>query len=269
MENSAKMNELKVKLDGFVDDFNGAVGDVSLVAMNDAQASINETLKEYKTASFDNTISYLKGVEKPLIEALKLLDYPVYKFKVNRENGVVIDGQLVPAKAPIDLVKVCERFGLDTVWQYDVEAIARLFALRVAKDLECKDSDINELSEKYRMSTQAKKLLREGKDPTSNNQLVTHLQKLSDKVFGQIGKINNKDLAFIREAFTKNGRERGSISVGTGRLMHNLFATVCHNVMLGEGYRVEYKKVKEKNDQAANETKTETVEVPKPDEKAA
>ena len=266
MEN-AKMKGLRAKINKAVLDFNGAIGDSSLPAMYDAKTDINELLKQYKDESFDCFIGEIKKAENPLIEAVTRLEYDGLRFKEKKENGVVTDGSIEEVKLAPDMVKVCERLGLSTTWQYDVEAYARLISLRAAKDIECKDADIKELGEKFRMSAQARKMIHEGKDPTSNNQLVKGLQDLSDKVFGQVGKVNNKDLAYVRECFTKKGKEKGTVGLGTGRLMHNLFAEVVHNIITGDAYRVAYKQMKEKKAPEAPKTETETVTVP--DEHAA
>ena len=186
MEN-AKMLELHGKLNGLMNDFNGAIGDMSLVAMNQAREDIKTTLKEYKDASFDAFIEMIKGTdcENKLVKAVEILDYPILKFKVSRENGVETEGSIVEFDdegkrivAQADPVDVAGRLGLSTTWQYKIDPVARLFALRVAKDLECKEADIKELSAKYRMSNKARQLIHEGKDPTSNNQLVKALQEL-------------------------------------------------------------------------------------------
>lgn len=268
MEN-AKMKGLRTQINKSVLDFNGAIGDSSLVALNDARAEITELVKQYKDEAFECFIAEVKKAEKPLIDAVTRLKFDVLRFKEVKEDGVVSEGKVEETTVAPDWVKVCDRLGISTTWQYDADALARLVALRVAKDIECKDADIKELGEKFRMSAKARKMIHEGKDPTSNNQLVKGMQDFNDKLFGSIGKVNNKDLAYIRECFTKKGKEQGTVGLGTGKQLTNLLFEVAHNIITGDAYRVAYKKMKEKKEKAPEAPKSEAGTVAIPDEHVA
>lgn len=242
------------RLNGFVDDYNKAYLAKSLDGISDAEENIKKELKAYRKAAFESVLYRLKQTENPVAEAVKQLTYGVFRTKAVRDdNGKQIGIELVPSEDRINLVKVCEYCDLPTAWQYKVEKLALLLALRAAKELGIPADEIKVMNYKFKMAELARKE-KMGETPSSNNQITKAIQTILDEVLPGIGSANSHDAAYMWMAATKEAREIGHVKTADPKTMHRLFAVVSHRIITNGRYHVDYKAEKESAEKPAPET---------------
>lgn len=251
------------RLAGFVDDYNKAFMAKSFDGIKDAEENLKKELKAYKKAASDAVLYRLSGTDNPVLEAVKQLTYQVFRTKmVKDDNGNDCGIELVPTDARIDLVKVCEYCKLSTNWQYKVEKLALLLALRAAKELKIPASEIKVMAWKFRMNELARKQ-EMGETPESNTQIVTAIQMIMDEVLPGLGKANSHDAAYMWMAATKAGREAKCIKVADAKMAHRLFAEVANRIVTKGRYSVDYKMIKEAKPETKPEAAAEVTAVEK------
>lgn len=233
------------------------------------EALIGEELKEYKRQSLNVALYNLKKEADPMRKAVELVTYGTKRFKHDRVEGVEVGAHIEPSTDRLNLVQVAKYCGKPTDFQYDIEKLAQLVAVRVVEDLneeldERKAAEVARIKAKYRISDKGRKL-DDGPNPTSNTQLVNRVQALVDKVFpGGALKVMNRDIAFILNGFTKVSKEVGTIDIGQSKLMLRLFTDMMNRKVTNANYAVIYKETKQRAE--AEKTDAEKAEAPKTEE---
>ena len=161
----------------------------------------------------------------------------------------------------MDLVKVCEAANLSTAWQYKVEYLNLIMAIRIAKDLN-NPTIARAMKTDFRMKDLARKLLN-GETPTSNTQVIKLIQEIKDELLPESGKVNNYDLRYLENVMTKAGREAKTVQICDVRRFHGYFLDMLNAIITESGYGVSYKKEREKKDET-KKAETETVKVEAP-----
>lgn len=254
------LEETREKLEGYCDDYNKALLGKDMAAKNEAEANIKDALKQYKKQKFDSVLYQLKQEENPVLAAVRQLTYPILRSKIVRDEGIETGIELVESEARINLVKVCEYCGLSTVWQYKVEKIGLLLALRAAKELKVPASELKAMTKDYRMNDLARKV-EMGETPESNTQIVGMIQTVLDEILPKAGKANAHDAAYMWMACTRAGREAKTVKVCDGKTAHNLFMDVANRIVTKGRYTVDYRREKA-SDVKTEPEKVETTEVP-------
>ena len=258
------IDTIRKNCEGFVQAYNEALRNGEYRNREEAETNLKAELKRYRKQKADDVVSALSKEENPIMAAVMMLEYPVLKDKKVREDGVETGIELVEQNVRVDLVKVAEASGLSTVWQYKVEYLGLVMAIRLAKDLN-NPAIAKAMKTDYRMKDLARKLAN-GETPTSNTQVVKLVQGIMDEILPGSGKVNNHDIKYLENVMTKAGREAKTVQVGGTKQMHGFFLDMMNAIITESGYGVSYKKEREKKADAPKSDKgeAETVKVEAP-----
>lgn len=245
------VDTIRKNCEKYVAEYNKAFQQKNFDALAEAETNLNGELKRYRKQKADDVVAALAKTENPVKAAIEQLTYGILKTRKTREEGVETGIELVESEVHVDLVKVCEAAGLKTDWQYRVEYLGLVLAMRLANDLN-NPAIARAMKTDYRMKDMARKLA-EGSTPTSNTQVVKLVQEILDAVLPEAGKVNNHDVKYLEACMSRAGKEAKSVQVGGSRKMHEFFLDMANAIVTESGYRVEYKKAKEK----ASQPKTE------------
>lgn len=249
------IDTIRKNCEGFVNAYNEALRNDEYRNREEAETSLNTELKRYRKQKADDVVSALAKEENPVLAAVRMLEYPVLKARKVREDGVETGIELVEQNVRVDLVKVCEAAGLPTAWQYKVEYLGLVMAIRIAKDLN-NPVIARAMKTDYRMKDLARKLIN-GETPTSNTQVVKLVQDIKDEILPESGKVNNHDIKYLENVMSRAGREAKTVQLGGTKQMHGFFLDMMNAIITESGYGVSYKKEKEKKADAPKAEKSE------------
>lgn len=249
------IDTIRKNCDGFVQAYNEALRNREYRNREDAETNLNAELKRYRKQKADDVIAMLAKDENPILAAVQTLEYPVLKAKKVREDGVETGIELVESNVRVDLVKVCEAAGLPTAWQYKVEYLGLVMAIRIAKDLN-NPTIARAMKTDYRMKDLARRLAN-GETPTSNTQVVKLVQDIKDEILPGSGKVSNHDIKYLENVMSRAGREAKTVQLGGTKQMHGFFLDVLNAIITESGYGVSYKKERAKEADAPKAEKSE------------
>lgn len=178
-----------------------------------------------------------------VVDALRAHDFEVLGHKNITENGAFVGLVAVEKTVNLDLRKWCEYHKYDLSWFYEMQALNKRLTMVVAETLGYTPEQVLAIDGSYAMHKMAEKIAL-GETPTSNTQVVKHLQKVFDLLAPGAGKVNNHDIAFIRSCYTKKGREALKVACAKHSALQGILLDVFHRVVTGGVYTVDYKVAK-------------------------
>lgn len=195
-------------------------------------------------------------------QAITLHHFTTISHKRLSEDGVMAGAEKSEKRVQIDLKKFCEVKGLDLTWFYELQALNKRLTLRVAESIGVSAKEMRKINDSYNLE----KLAREielGKTPTSNTQIVAHMQKVLDLLSPGEGKVNGHDLGYIMATYTKrNNKKTLSVQCSKHSALLSLMGDVFHRIATGGVYGVDYKhnaaSVTEVKDEKGSDAKSKT-----------
>ena len=264
------LEEIRGKIDTLVENWREAFSKNDLSGCHANEALITEQLKDYKKQSLNCAMFALKQQDDPMRAAVTQVTYDTLRFKHDRVEGIEVGAHIEPSTERFDLVQVAKFCGKPTDFQYDIDKLSQLFAVRVVEDLNMelddrKAAEVARVRAKYRIGDKAR-AIEDGPNPTSNTQLIARIQAIVDKVFPGGGlKVVSRDLSFVMHGFTKVSREIGTVDIGQSKLMRRLFVDMMNRKVTGTNYVAAFKETKEKAEAKQTATvvvKDEAAEAP-------
>lgn len=291
MPSEKSLAQIRAELEAAVDAYNAAVKANDMKAAAHSEQMLKESEDEYLSEMQWQVFCALKQTDKPIVEAVRKYSFTILKHRTVKVDGVVTGVELVERERQIDLVKFCKHCEFDVTWQYKVEKFGQLLTMRAAKELNMTPAEVKAIASTYYMSELSRKE-KLGETPMSNTQIVRVLQSVIDAFLFEAGenganiyKVNNHDVAYLLMCYTKRGRGLLTVQVAKTGFVHSLILDVCHRIVTGKVYGVEYKMAKEKDNglkpaekkpAKAKSAKAEpeavepdTIEVPLPEKKPA
>lgn len=261
-------NEIRDNAISLIGQYNAALREKNMDAVNRLENDIREAEAAFANQSQDDLFSECKKSENPILEGVRKYEYPVLKHRLNREDGIATDMELVEDRTKqIDLVKLCKFCDLSTLWAYKVERMGELLCVRAAKELGMTTDEIKKISKTYRMDKAAREV-ELGGTPTSNNQICKLLQTVIDDIlFEDDGsgknkyKCNSHDVAYLLMCYTKRGRKQLSVTVAKASFLHGLVVDVLHRIVCGLKYGLEYQMIREDKAEPAKAKVSESKQV--------
>ena len=280
MENPEKtLKQIMTEIEQGVAAYNDAVKKNDMKAANVAEQMLKASEAEYLEHKQHEVFCALKAQEKPMLAAVRQYSFPVVKHRAVKEGGVVLGIELIERERQIDLVKLSKFCELDTTWALKVELFGQLLCMRSAKELNMSAAEVRQIANTYYMSELARKE-KLGETPMSNTQVVKALQAVIDSFLFEAGgnganiyKVNNYDANYLLMCYTKRGKGMLSVQVAKAGFVHSLILDVCHRIVTGKVYNLEFKQMKEKAEpmkaaepkkSAKKAEKTEVTEIPLP-----
>lgn len=244
-EKSAKLPEIKAVLDAKVKDYNEAMLDHRFDDASKLDSEIAEKISEYGELTRDICLMECAETDDPMLEAVKRLEYETLAVKDSKEDGSDFKVRtIVDRVKPIDPVKLDEfvsgGIGHNKNWKLMIEQFNLRMTLKVAEDIGVDPKGIND---SYYMS----KLARDvdlGKTPCSKTNLLKTLQLIVSAMIGDDYKAITHDVNYIMAVYSKKGRKALTVTASNHKQMRQIIMEICHRIVTGGRYDIDYKKIK-------------------------
>lgn len=238
--------ELREKVESLVMDYNNTIqtGEYSDAVKIDEE--ITEYVNQYTSASRAECFNALAGTENPMLEAVKQLTYPTIRVKDTKQGEEKIPVRIVEdIERSIDLLKLHKHVGGDGIgadknWAYMVEKFNFLMTAQKAVDLGIDPSEVNE---SYAMA-EISKQIDMGKSPTSKTNLLKTLNAVIASMIGEEYKAKSHDVNFLLSVYSRKNRKALTVTCANHKYMRQYMAEICHRIVLGKCYAIEFKKVR-------------------------
>lgn len=251
-ENIAKLAKIKFEAETLVKDYNTAILEERFADARKLDSDIAAKVSEYTATSRLVCFEDCKATENPMLTAVLALTFPTIAAKDEKvdETGDTVVRYIVDAEKPIDLLKLhkhCGSIGADKQWVYMAEKMNFSLTARRANEL---GVDPKKINDSYAMSAIAKEYDL-GKNPASNTNLLKTLQTVVTAMLGKDKdgkeyKATSHDVNYLLAVYSKKGKKALSVSCANHNYFRNYLATICHRIVTGKTYDVEFKAQKNK-----------------------
>lgn len=245
-ENTAKLAQLYSEVEALIKDFNEANQEGNYDEAIKADALMTEKIGDYTNIVRNMCFEDCKNSENPMIAAVEKLTFVTIAVKdVDKGEGneKLIVREMVEGgkERPIDLLKLhsfCGGIGADKNWMHVVQKMNFLLTAQKAKDLGVDPKSVND---SYSMSEIARQFDM-GKNPTSNTNMLKTLQMVITAMLGDGYKATSHDVNFLTSIYSKKNRKALTVSCANHSNFRNYIAEICHRIVTGGRYDVDYKK---------------------------
>lgn len=207
---------------------------------------LEQTVNEYTSIARKECFDALKETADPMLEAVKQLTYPTIRIvdkKEGEENQKIPVTTIENTEKQIDLAKLnkhCGGIGKDNNWLHMIEKFNFLMTAQKAVELGIAPNAIND---SYAMSEIAKGYDL-GKNPASKTNLLKTLQLIVNAMIGEEYKAVSHDVNFLLSVYSKKSRKALTVTCANHRYMRGYVMEICHRIVTGKTYAVEFKAVK-------------------------
>lgn len=247
-EYQAKLVELRELAESKTREYNDALQNGEMDKVTKTEAEIEEAISEYTGIAEMLAFDTCEKSENPMVTAVTMLTFRTIAKKDIKEEGSKVAIRKIDDKEKyIDLAKLHKRItggiGADKTWIYQVEKMNMCMTAQRAQDLGCSAENLKDINDSYAMSEIAKQV-QLGKNPCSNTQLLKTLTTIITAMLGEGYKPNSHDVAFLKSVYAKKGKAALTVACANHKNFRNYIAEVCHRIVTGGIYTVEFKKAK-------------------------
>lgn len=239
-----KLNELRIEVEGQVSSYNEAYQAGKFEEAMKLSKAIDEKVNEYTSVARDDTFEACKNSANPMLTAVTILSFVTIGVKDEQKGDDKIPVRVVVEKErQIDLYKLykyCGSIGADPKWLYMAENLNSLLTAQKAQDLGLDPKAVND---SFAMSNIAREIDL-GKNPTSKTNMLKTLQMVITAMLGEEYKAVSHDVNFLMSAYSKKNRKALTITTANHKTLRGLLAEVCHRIVTGKKYAIDYKAVK-------------------------
>lgn len=266
-DNIIKMNELRDKVEELVKEYNEAVMDGDVTKTIQLNEDTEKAVNEYTSIVRDMCFAECKATADPMLTAVTMLTLKTIGIKDEKHEGekfptrVVIDKERTINLKALDTY--CGGIGADKNWMHICQKMNFLLTAQKAVDLGIDPKSVND---SYAMSEIARGFDM-GKNPTSKTNLLKTLQTVVSAMLGDGYKATSHDVNFLMSVYSKKNRKALTVTCANHRNFQNYLAEVCHRIVTGKSYGIEYRRKKD----SVDASKPVTIEAPaaKPASKSA
>lgn len=241
-ENIAKLAQLRSDAEELVKDYNEAVqnGKYDVAAKTDS--AMTEKINEYTRNVRDMCFEDCKNTDNPMLTAVKTLSFVTIGVKDEQKGDDKVPVRSVIEKErQIDLLKLhkyCGSIGVDENWSHIAQKMNFLLTAQKCNDLGLNPKSIND---SYAMSEISREF-NMGKNPTSKTNLLKTLQMVVNAMIGDEYKATSHDVNYLMSVYSKKNRKALTVTCANHRYFRNYLAEVCHRIVTGKSYEVDFKK---------------------------
>ena len=242
-----KLNGLRTEVEGLVSSYNEAYQAGKFEEAMKLSKAIEEKVNEYTSVARDDTFEACKNSADPMLTAVTLLSFVTIGTKDEQKGDDAIPVRIVVEKErAIDLFKLYKYcgekgIGADPKWLYMAEQLNMLLTAQKAQDLGLDPKVVND---SFAMSNIAREIDL-GKSPTSKTNILKTLQSIITAMLGEGYKATSHDVNFLMSAYSKKNRKALTITTANHKTLRGLLAEICHRIVTGKTYAVDYKAVKQ------------------------
>ena len=244
-EGMAKLAELKSSVEEQVKVFNDAVQNGRFEESTKADKAMTDTINEYTATVRDMCFEECKATDDPMLAAVKTLSYVTIGVKDEKKGDDKVPVRTVVDKErAIDLLKLdkyCGGIGHDKEWMHVAQKMNFLLTCQKARDL---GLDPQKVNDSYAMSEIARQF-EMGKNPTSKTNMLRTLQMVVTAMLGDGYKATSHDVNFLLSVYSRKNRKALVVSCANHRSFRGYIAEVCHRIVTGKEYELEYKTKRE------------------------
>ena len=242
-----KLNGLRTEVEGLVSSYNEAYQAGKFEEAMKLSKAIEEKVNEYTSVARDDCFEACKNSADPMLTAVTLLSFVTIGVKDEQKGDDAIPVRIVVDKErAIDLFKLYKYcgekgIGADPKWLYMAEQLNMLLTAQKAQDL---GLDPKKVNDSFAMSNIAREIDL-GKSPTSKTNILKTLQSIITAMLGEGYKAASHDVNFLMSAYSKKNRKALTITTANHKTLRGLLAEICHRIVTGKTYAVDYKAVKQ------------------------
>lgn len=247
-EYQAKQAELREIAETKAREWNDALQNGEMDKLTEIETAMEEAITEHTAIAEMLAFDTCEKSENPMVTAVTMLTFRTIAKKDIKEEGSKVAIRKIDDKEKyIDLAKLHKRInggiGADKTWIYQVEKMNMCMTAQRAQDLGCSAENLKDINDSYAMSEIAKQV-QLGKNPCSNTQLLKTLTTIITAMLGEGYKPNSHDVAFLKSVYAKKGKAALTVACANHKNFRNYIAEVCHRIVTGGIYTVEFKKAK-------------------------
>lgn len=213
--------------------------------MNDIETDVSEHVDLAQRECFAAIRNGHSTIEA-MIEACKQMQFESIRAREvkDSETGTTF-WVLEDVLKNIDLMKLHKfcapnGIGADVNWIHTVQKFNCLLTAQVCTDLGIKPTDVLNT---YSMSDVAKQIDM-GKNPCSTTNLKNTMKTVIQQMIGEQYTPVAADTKYLMYVYAKAGRKVGQVSTANHKSLTWYLANVCHRLITGSEYTVDYKKAK-------------------------
>lgn len=253
--------ELRAEAEVLAQKFNDEYQSEKFADAIKTREELDNVIGDYVNTARNECFAACAAADDPIIAAVTLLTFDTIKVKEEKPKA---DGPKFPTLSiedttkPIDLIRFdsyCRKSGhpkgIGTAkdWIYQSQKFNMLMTASAALDLRGSDdhrkpSDIVKTVSDSMAMHQIARELDMGDCPTSKTAKTELLSKVIAAMVGDGFKVTTHDLRFFEMAFTKKGKRALTITASNHKQVVGILAEVCHKLVCGKAYEVDYKKIK-------------------------
>lgn len=266
-DNIIKMNELRDKVEELVKEYNEAVMDGDVAKTIQLNEDTEKAVNEYTSIVRDMCFAECKATADPMLTAVTMLTFKTIGIKDEKHEGEKFPTRVAIGKERTINLKAldtyCGGIGADKNWMHICQKMNFLLTAQKAVDLGIDPKSVND---SYAMSEIARGFDM-GKNPTSKTNLLKTLQTVVSAMLGDGYKATSHDVNFLMSVYSKKNRKALTVTCANHRNFQNYLAEVCHRIVTGKSYGIEYRRKKD----SVDASKPVTIEAPaaKPASKSA
>ena len=266
-DNIIKMNELRDKVEELIKEYNEAVVDGDVAKTIQLNEDTEKAVNEYTSIVRDMCFAECKATADPMLTAVTMLTFKTIGIKDEKHEGEKFPTRVAIGKERTINLKAldtyCGGIGADKNWMHICQKMNFLLTAQKAVDLGIDPKSVND---SYAMSEIARGFDM-GKNPTSKTNLLKTLQTVVSAMLGDGYKATSHDVNFLMSVYSKKNRKALTVTCANHRNFQNYLAEVCHRIVTGKSYGIEYRRKKD----SVDASKPVTIEAPasKPASKTA
>lgn len=241
-ESATKLVQLRAETEEMVKKYNELYQASKYDEAKKLDAEITEKVNEYTGVVRNMCFATCKASGDPMLAAVKMLSFMTIGVK-DEEIGddKVPVRSVIDKERQIDLLKLdkfCGGIGHDKNWSHIAMKLNFLLTVQKCSDLGIDPKSIND---SYAMSEIARQYDM-GKNPTSKTNLLKSLQTVITAMLGDGYKATSHDVNFLLSIYSRKNRKALTVTCANHRYMRNYLAEICHRIVTGKSYQIDYKK---------------------------
>lgn len=244
-EKEAKLKELKATVEEKVKAYNEAMQDGKFDEVSKLDTEITDTVNEYTSIVRDMCFEDCAASDDPMMAAVTALSFMTIGVKDTKKGDEKLPvREVIEKERQIDLLKLHKfvdgGIGHNKEWAYMIEKFNLLMTCQKAKDLGIDPAAIND---SYAMSEIAKGYDL-GKNPASKTNLLKTLTAIVQAMVGEEYKPVSHDVNFLLSVYSRKSRKALTVTCANHKYMRGYVMEICHRIVTGKTYEVDYKKVR-------------------------
>lgn len=238
-----KLSSLRQQAEGLCQEYNDAIQSGKFDYATQVDEALTKAINEYTSIVRTMCFDECKASPDPLRAAVTMLTYTTIGTKDEKvSDDKVPVRSIVEKERPIDLLKLHKYVGGDGIgankaWPHIAQKMNFTLTAQAAKDLGIDPKAVND---SYSMSDIAAQYDL-GKNPASNTNLLKTIQTVITAMLGEDAKATSHDVNFLKMVYAKKNRKALTVTCANHRYFVNYIAEICHRIVTGKTYGVEFK----------------------------